>query len=1151
MFRKLAILAALMILFGNAILAADTVARTGDIAKGFVSPPDSSRAWVNWVWLDGMATKEGITADLESMKRAGIGGVVVMEVSQALPKGPTRFMSPAWRELEKHMLAEAARLGIAVSLNNSGGSSGTGGPWVKPENSMQKVVFSETVVAGPTKVAEQLPQPPTMEGYYRDIAVLAFPTPEGDEVRMADLAVKLTRSDGQKDVNVRKLLDNNPLTALELAKPDANKPDPNSRANFIRFEFARPFSACALKLGTHGAGRTFQGVLQISEDGNSFKDVRGFGVCTPGTMVTFDRITSRYYRIAFTSAGRAGDTITLTEAELFSSPRIADVYGKAAYGRWDGGAAAKGSAVPVGTGIAVASILNLTQLMDATGKLSWDAPKGKWTVIRFGHTSTGEKNATSPVEGVGLECDRLNKEAVSASFGEYAAKILADQAKLSARPVVSVHVGGWEASSQNWTAQFRQEFKARRGYDLLAYLPVLTGRVVGGEEMSERFLWDMRQTVNELMLENYAGTLGQLCRAQGVGLSVDALGDGTFDTLAYAGRADVPMGEFGLSRPDTAEVRPMASAAHVYGKPVTAVQAFKAGVEGGKWLEHPYTFKPLVDQALCNGATRFVFHCFAMQPWLDRKPGVTMGAGGVHYERSVTWWELSRAWHDYVARCQYLLGAGRFVADVCYLRSEDSAGGAFGRVALPGGYDYDECPAELAAAMTVKDGLVVLPSGMSYRVLVLPEQDVMTPALLGKVKELVSAGATVMGPKPVRSPSLKDYPKCDEAVKALAAELWGECDGKAVKERAAGKGKILWNKPLGEVLTGLGAGADFRYEPADPNRAQLSYHHRSVDDADVYFVRNIMPSEANVVGEFRVTGKRAELWWPDSGRMEYVGDAVAGTGGTRVPLQLEPYGTVFVVFRGAALPGPELAAGKVRFGKPVDVAGAWEVAFPTKSGLPDKFTLNKLISWPEIKDVGGKYFSGVATYRKDLQVTDEILAKGTRLYLELGKVQVLAKVKVNDKDLGTLWKPPFRVDITDAAKAGMNAVEIQLANLWPNRLIGDEQLPPDAKWKGQALAEWPRWVLEGKPSPTGRKAFATWMHYKKESPLLESGLMGPVQLVTAVMQVPATSQPASRAASQASSQPVTQPTTTPAKPAITPAATTQPAAGAVKAAAGQ
>ncbi len=1142
MFRNLTILAVLSIAVICPTFVLGAGEKADDLAKGFAAPPDSARPWVCWMWMDGTVTREGITADLESMKRAGIGGVLVTEVSQQVPKGPVRFMSPPWRDLFRHMLAEAGRLGIEVSVNNDAGITGSGGPWIKPEQSMQKVVFSETILNGPIRFSEQLPQPPTMEGFYRDIAVLAFPTLEGDDIRMTDLAVKLTRSDGQKDVSVRKLFDNNPLTALELVKPDANRPDPNSRANFIRFEFARPFSACSLKLGTHGFGRSFQGVLQISEDGNTFKDVREFSVSTPGGMVTFDKVLSRYYRIAFTAAGRYGDAITLTEAELFATPRIEDLFGKAAFGRLNGNGAALGPAIPTNMAIDPNGIVDLTSQMDATGRLTWDVPRGKWTIVRFGYTSTGERNASAPVEGVGLECDKLSKEAVTVHFGEYAAKLLADQAKLAAKPIVSAAVNGWEVGSQNWTPLFRKEFEKRRGYDLLAYMPVMTGRAVESAEASERFLRDVRMTVGELVTENYAAQLQQFCRQQGVQLSVGAYGDGTFDSLAYAGRSDVPMGEFWMNRPDLSCPRTMASAAHVYGKPVVAAQAFKAAPEADKWQSHPFLFKTLGDQAFCEGVNRFIFHCYTMQPWLDRKPGMTMGAWGVHYDRTATWWEFSRPWHEYLSRCQFLLQRGQFVADVCYLQGEDVSGkprqrGQLNPV-LPQGYDYDECPAELAATMTVKDGRVVLPSGMSYRVLAIGPEESMSLTLLGKIKELVSAGATVVGPRPIRAPGLKDYPKCDDAVKTLAAGVWGDCDGKAVKERVVGKGKIVCGKPLGEVLAAMGAGPDFHSEIADANKVQLSYSHRIVGDADVYFVASALPVETDVACEFRVQGKRAEFWWPESGRIERAADVTPTAAGLRVPLHLDSSGSVFVVFRPEATPAPELMASRIKFGKPVEVAGSWEVLFPTKSGLPDRFTLNKLISWPEIKEITGKYFSGTATYRKELLVPDELLAKGLRLYLDLGKVQVIAQVKLNDKDLGILWKPPFRIDITDAAKAGANVLDIQVANLWPNRLIGDEQLPPDAKWKGSSLMDWPRWVLEGKPSPTGRRAFATWMYYKKESLLLESGLIGPVQLQAGVGQAPAPVAPTATtrvATTQAATQPATQAVTQPA------AAVTQPA----------
>ncbi len=526
---------------------------------------------------------------------------------------------------------------------------------------------------------------------------------------------------------------------------------------------------------------------------------------------------------------------------------------------------------------------------------------------------------------------------------------------------------------------------------------------------------------------------------------------------------------------------------------------------------------------------------------------MTMGPFGVHYERTQTWWEQSKPWHEYLARCQFLLQQGLFVADICYMTDE----GAYAeppapdrlRPPPPAGYDYDlATPEVVRTRMTVKDGRLALPDGMSYRVFVLPDTQLLTPGLLRKVKQLAEAGATIIGSRPSKSPSLTDYPECDTQVEQLAGELWGDCDGKAIKEHAVGKGKILAGKSLNAVLTSLGAPTDFE-QLTKTTGYKLRCIHKSVAGADFYFVANSNSQPVIAECAFRVSAKQPEFWHPDTGRIENPAVWHEKDGRTVVPLKFDSCSSIFVVFDKASSgvnpvitvtrDGNADSSAEVSFGqkgklellvsesgiyelktasgksvkveikdlpKPVPVTGKWELRFPPNSGAPDRITLDKLISWPAHSDPGVRYFSGTATYSRTIQVALEWIAGHRRLYLDLGKVQVIAEVKLNGQSLGTLWKPPFQTDITDVARAGENQLEVQVVNLWPNRLIGDEQLPDDCQWRtpqtemGMPLAGWPKWLLEDKPSPTGRLTFATWKHWTKDSALLESGLLGPVTL---------------------------------------------------------
>lgn len=535
-----------------------------------------------------------------------------------------------------------------------------------------------------------------------------------------------------------------------------------------------------------------------------------------------------------------------------------------------------------------------------------------------------------------------------------------------------------------------------------------------------------------------------------------------------------------------------------------------------------------------------------MQPWTNRQPGMTLLKYGTHFGRTTTWWEQSRAWMKYIARCQFLLQQGCFVADAAAFCGESVPVGMPSiNPALPPGYDYDGINADvLLNQAAVKDGQLVLKSGMSYRVLSLSQPDrTMTPKLLRQLREFVTAGLTIIGPPPQKSPSLDGYPKCDEEVKALVAEMWGACDGKTVTEHRLGRGKVVWGETMAQVLAALKARPDFEF--AASGGSQLAYIHRCAGDADIYFVSNQRERVDSLDCTFRVSGKLPELWHPDTGRIDPAPVWREEDGRTIVPLTFDPTGSVFVVFRKPAAGGDHIVSaafsaapnssvfelisdpdgrvklctaasgvleGQTASGKklklevrdvpaPLELAGPWELSFPANWGAPASVSLPRLISWTEHADSGVKYFSGTATYAREVEIPAARLGDGHSLWLDLGRVKNLAEVSLNGKPLGILWKPPFRVDITGAARPGKNKIEIRVTNLWPNRLIGDEQLPPDCDWDGDRAKSWRQWLLNGSSSPTGRFTFTTWRHWKKEDALLESGLIGPVKLCNSVMEI--------------------------------------------------
>jgi hypothetical protein len=1149
------------------------VQAANQLEQGFIHPPDSARPWVYWFWLNGNITSNGITADLEGMKRVGIGGVLIMEVDQGAPVGPVDFMGSQWRSLFKHAASEARRLGLELNMNNDAGWNGSGGPWIKPEQSMQKVVWSETNLLGPQQFEGILTQPEMAAGFYRDIALLAFPT-----------------------------------------------------------------------CGTN----RIEGILR---------------------------------KAAF-EVGVAGE----------STPK----------------------ALPPESLIDRGRILDLTGRMDGSGRLNWEVPTGQWTVLRLGHTSTGMSNAPAPLTGCGLECDKLSREGIEANFAGMMAQLAEEAGPNCVKPgasFVATHIDSWENGWQNWTARMPAEFQQRRGYDLLLFLPVMTGRVVESLDVSERFLWDLRRTISELVITNYAGRMRELAHAAGLRFTVEAYG-GPCDDLPYAAESDEPMGEFWSSSGAMETCRGMASAGHIYGKPIIGAEAFTASNQE-KWRDYPATLKALGDTAFCEGINRFVVHRYALQPWsVERRPGMMMGPWGQHYERTQTWWDQSVGWHTYLARCQYLLRQGLFVADICYLQPERPP---YSFEAHPRrGYDYDECTTDVILnRMTVTNGTLLLPDGMTYRVLVLPPTDSMTPQLLRKLKELAQAGATIVGSQPQRSPSLSGFPDCDREVRELAAGIWGAPEGNATTGRHLGASRVFRQQEPEKVLREMGLPPDFA------STEPLRYIHRRATGADIYFVANTAHHSVTTPAAFRVSGKIPELWWPESGKVERAAIFQEGGGRTTVALALGPSGSVCVVFRKpsaraitpAALlhdgepvlsaklgspppveveraiygvltnanqlrdvrlkvqqkmdagersfavsslgagddPAPDivktlvvdysihgnhytvkardralvylttdtlkLQVEKANYGVPDDpqrtrdvrdklqglvdagesafpvarmaegddpapgviksleieytldgkhlslhgsdseiielkppapepellaelraagadkltvqafkpgrysleladgtrrhftapkmppalqVTGPWTVRFNPNWGAPPQATFDTLVSWSCYPDPGVTYYSGTAVYSNVFRLPRGMLNRNRRLYLDMGRVEVMAEVKVNGKPFPLLWKPPFRLDVTGAARSGRNTLEIAVVNLWPNRLIGDEQLPEDSQRNTDGtLKQWPQWLLDGKPSPTGRYTFSMWRQWKKSDPLLPSGLLGPVQVISA------------------------------------------------------
>ena len=1122
----------------------------------FLSPPDSAKPQVWWHWINGNVNREGITADLEAMARVGLGGATIFNVSG--PNGPVAFNSPEWHALATHAMAEAKRLGLKLDLQNDAGWTGSGGPWITPELSMQKVVWSEVVIEGGKLIEPLLPRPETLNeheakkpiNFYRDIAVLAFPSRQDDELKLDNFAPKFTTSG---------TLGKNSVYSL----PAMTEQNPQH----IQIETVQPFTA--RQLTAHlGCRYGVSGVLEVSDDGKNFKTVTAFKARPPQLRLDFERVSGRFFRLRIFSMEKDQPKVEVSEIALTSRYVLQDIQSKSLkQTRHFTTPKATWPIVSADIAIPTNAIIDLTKMMDANGKLTWEAPTGRWTIVRLGCTITGKENHPAPPSGLGLECDKLSKEAIRFHFENLLAKLIAENKGLVGRDktFAGVIIESWEVGSQNWTPKMREEFQRLRGYDMSSYLLTYCGRVVESIESTERFLWDLRKTIGDLIAQNYAGEMRRLVNAHDMDLTIEA-SDTPADDSSYGGQADIPMGEcwsWGEGKKDRPNNLSLASLAmacvgHTHGRRIIATEAFTAHI-GEAWQEHPGNMKALGDVAFCSGINRFIFHRYAMQPFSAARPGMTLGWWGVHYERTQTWWEQSKAWHEYVARCQHMLQQGLFVADVLYLQPEGSPrpiwnpSGVGAPPNVQGGFNYDVCNADVVLErLSVQDGRLTLPDGMSYQMMVLPSVETMTLGLLRKLKDLAEGGATLLisSKPPIASPTLAEIGAGDEEVKKMAAELWP---------------RLVSGKTPAQVLAERGIKPDFISEPL------LRAIHRSVDDTEVYFVANPESHSLDARASFRVTGRKPELWWPETGKITPVWAYEEKDGRTTMALHLEQLGSVFVLFRPAesasspirsiAVNGrslvPDLStavqlppskglvtptinheaaieppptfdisrgliwrsgtyvvenSGRMQKTLQVDlpvtqeISGSWQVNFDPAWGPfkaqgdrpAGEFVFQRLVDWSKRPEEALKYYSGSALYRKQFDWNPA--GDQTRFYLDLGKVAVTVEVRLNGKAQGILWKPPFRVDVTEALKPGTNELELKVVNLWVNRMIGDEQIPREPEpYRGNNPGQnkWPDWLLEGKSDPAGRYTFATCRSWSKDEPLAESGLLGPVILQAA------------------------------------------------------
>jgi hypothetical protein len=1275
------------------------------LEQGFRQPPEQTKPWVYWYWISDNISKQGISRDLEAMARVGIGEAFIGNVFlDDIPAGDVKVLSRKWWECVEHAVREGGRVGVNIGMFNCPGWSQSGGPWIEPGQAMRYLVSSETRIQGPVRVQQKLPEP---KEPFQDVAVIAFPAPQSDAESLAWRSPRVTCTPAAADTE--KIVDGNPDTAVAFPSGIGQGKD----ALVIEIALAEPLTARTLSMIPSESPWAAECELQVTDDTGQTRTVRSFkfdrsnmrvnvGPMPRGPVtISFPPVTAKCFRLVLT--GVTGEA-ALAEIDLSPAARLEQFVEKqlgkmhpTPLPMWDTYLWPP-QREPDRPALCVSreSVVDLTGNLAPDGVLRWDVPPGDWIVLRTGMTTTGTRNAPASPEGEGLEVDKMNREAARAHFDAFIGQLLRRMPPSDRKALKHVVADSYEMGSQNWTDGFATTFRKRYGYDPAPWLPVTTGRIVGSADQSDRFLWDLRRLVADRIAIDYVGGLRDLCRPHGLQLWLENYGHWGFpaEFLQYGGQSDRIGGEFWLTGSlGSIECRAASSAANTYGFPLVSSEAFTGGPP---FRTVPSAMKARGDGAFCQGINHFVLHVYIHQPSDDRKPGVNAWFG-TEFNRHNTWFGPGRAWVDYLRRSCFLLQQGTRVADVAYFIGEDTPKmTGIRHPELPPGRDFDYINAEVIQdKLSVEDGLLKLPHGTTYRVLVLPELPTMRPELLRKIRDLVHSGATVLGPPPSRSPSLEDYPRCDAQVGELAAEIWGGLELAKAGERRCGKGRVVWGKNLTEVFGTARVPRDFA------STTPLRYTHRALGDTHIYFVANPEPQEVVAMATFRTGDRAPELWWPESGRIECPAVYHSVNGVVRMPVQLGPHGSVFVVFRDVAadtsriisvnrngrtlldarapapresetasgtdadvtdnftlavwakpaaettlhteinrgvrglneprndalypphgstfgdathagcglavgrngvcvfehgasyfapvlvhavtledwthvavvyrdarprlyldgelvhtglksthtvhpgtaadgggapfrgelggfqqlgrplrdeeilgliesMPRPgtrppasalqltrgekgeiearvwqsgtyvlERADGTVRkfdvasLPEPFQIAGPWQVEFGTGWGAPKSVTFEKLEDWSQRPEEGVKHYSGKATYRKNFMLPESW--DGRSLFLDLGTVRDLAVVRLNGRDVGTLWIAPWRLDITAATRPGENLLEIDVVNPWNNRLVGDGGLPRQK-----------------------RLTFLAKDTLRPNTPLLPAGLLGPVTIRASV-----------------------------------------------------
>jgi hypothetical protein len=1075
----------------------------------FMNPPESARIYTWWHWLDNAITKEGITRDLEAMKQQGITGATILNIGlfgekdMGVPQ--VIFGTDQWFDMFKWALQEANRLGITIGAHNCDGWSTSGGPWITPEMSMKQYVWSKTYIEGGRPVDTILAKPYGFRDYYEDAAVIAYQASDSpNSFQLARPQVKVNDTiDGEV------LFDGNPFSTVNIGND-----------GFIDITFGEIFVAdkIAIHLRMTSSWESLKNIrsgfeIMSSPDGKNYTHVADFEIRGVNETVNIEipETKAKNYRIALKQQSEIPyyTSINLSEIELLKkeehplySPSYKYHLEKTVSTRPEevSDIFVTESMMDSNSPVVSSGVIDLNGKMDTKGQLKWDVPEGNWIVIRFGYTTTGSMNAPSTNAGRGLECDKMDTAALNLHFRSFPEKLVKASGNYAGNTFKYLFIDSWECNFQNWTRNFPKEFEHRLGYSLIPWIPVLCGETENNTEETEAFLNDFRKTIADLIEENYYKHYTELCHREGMDLHAEVIYGGVhyppLNILRSNSYMDVPMWEFWTNQDRDGFVhympvqkasfdKPM-YASVVYDKPVVPSEAYTGFAH---YSESPWDLKLFGDRAYCSGINRMVLHSYVHQP-TERKPGMTLGPFASHFNRHNNWWEHVSGWFTYQGRIQYILQKGQVISDILYFIGdrlpEDQKNNDLYDV--PFGYNSQLCNMDiLLNHCKVTNGLIRLENGLTYKIILLPDNNQMEYSTLLRIATLIQDGATVVGPKPSGVMSFMDRDQNNIALKKLADEVWGETDGKTVTENTYGKGKVIWGKPLKNVLEELNLQPDLAVLKNDS--VNLLFIHKKIEDMDAYFLVNQEDKSVYTECIFRITGKSPEIWNPQYGTTFQQAVYREEEGGIRVPVYFKPKESLFVIFPDGTpaehiekiqqnglqifpmsqvsftdVSFPEVISDGNTFSVISDYPGEYtltsslgkeytlttggneilevkdftgDISFESSDGIPGPVGISKFQYWTDFNNPDIKYYSGKAKYTVHFTLPPNFLTGNDSMELSIGGIKATGEVTLNGKKPGYVWMPDQGLNISGLLLQGDNTLEVTVANVYRNRLIGD------------------------------------------------------------------------------------------------------------------